>query len=791
MSPVVSAVEEILQRYPNDSTSLIMVLQDIQSELRFIPEEAINTVARKLDVPRSCIYSVASFYKALSLEERGKHQIDVCMGTACHVRGAGLLVDQLSNELKIRPGETTPDKEFTVTTVNCVGACAIGPVVVIDGEYYGDMTPGRLPRTVKKCCSGEGVCKGSQPEAVKTEEAPAQRLRSGKELEQVREAVLKERPLDTAGILVCAGPGCVANGSLKLAEALKQGIDEAGAQVDVKLMVKKTGCHGFCEMGPLVVFHPEGTCYTKVKEKDVEEIVEKTVLSGEVIDRLLYQSPDSEERIEKFQEIPFYARQRKNVLHDIGTIDPEEIRDYIAVGGYNALAKALEKMKPDQVIDEVERSGLRGCGGGGFSTGRKWRTCVKAEGDVRYLICNGDEGDPGAFMDRIIMEGNPHAVLEGMLIGAYAINAKEGYIYVRGEYPLAVIRLEKAIAVARQWGLLGDHILGTDFSFDIKISRGGGSFVCGESTALMQSIAGKVGEPRAKYVRSVERGLFDKPTVLNNVETFANVPAIITDGADKFSALGTEKSKGTKAFALVGKVNNTGLIEVPMGTTLREIIFGIGGGIRGGKKFKAVQTGGPSGGCLPEEKLDLSVDFDSLTSEGAMMGSGGMIVMDEATCMVDVARYFTNFLCEESCGKCAACRLGLTYLKEILERVCAGRGRPEDIPQMEKLFNVLDDGSLCGLGKSAANPVRSTLKFFRAEYEAHINEKKCPAGVCRALITYFVDEDKCTGCLLCKKACPHEAISGEKEKPHVIDESKCDRCGICVAACKFDSILTR
>jgi NADH-quinone oxidoreductase subunit F len=792
MSQVVSVVEEVLDRYPKDPTSLIMILQDIQSSLRFIPKEAVDTVSQHLAVPRCQIYSVASFYKALSLEERGKNQIDVCMGTACHVRGAGILVDQLAGELNVPPGETTKDKEFTLSTVNCVGACAMGPVVVINGEYYGDMTPMKLTRAVKKCCSGEGVCKESQPAAaVVTEEAEAGRLNSGEELERVKRDLLEERPLDTKCILVCAGPGCVANGSLKVAEALKQGIDGAGAKVDVKLMVKTTGCHGFCEMGPLVVFHPQGTYYTKVKEKDVEEIVEKTVLEGEVIDRLLYQSPDSEARIEHFKEIPFYAKQEKNVLRDIGIIDPEEIRDYIAAGGYGALAKALERMQPEQVIDEVERSGLRGCGGGGFSTGRKWRTCVKAKGDERYLICNGDEGDPGAFMDRIIMEGNPHAVLEGMLIGAYAIGAKEGYIYVRAEYPLAVIRLEKAIAVARQWGFLGENILGTDFSFDIKISRGGGSFVCGESTALMQSIAGKVGEPRAKYVRSVERGLFDKPTVLNNVETYANVPLIIERGADWFASTGTERSKGTKAFALVGKVNNTGLIEVPMGTSLREIIYGIGGGIKDGKCFKAVQTGGPSGGCLPEEKLDLPVDFDTLTAEGSMMGSGGMIVMDQATCMVDVARYFTNFLTEESCGKCAACRLGLEQLKKILERICAGEGKPDDIPQMEKLFNILDSGSLCGLGKSAANPVRSTLRFFRDEYDAHINDKKCPAGVCRNLITYSVVEENCTGCLLCKKACPQEAISGEKKKPHVIDESKCDRCGICVATCKFDAIAAR
>jgi NADH-quinone oxidoreductase subunit F len=794
MSQVVSVVEEVLDRYPNDPTSLIMILQDIQSALRFIPKEAVDTLSRRLAVPRSQIYSVASFYKALSLEERGKHQIDVCMGTACHVRGAGILVDQLTGELNVVPGQTTKDKEFTLSTVNCVGACAMGPVVVINNEYYGDMTPLKLTRTVKRCCSGEGVCKEARV-ALTPEELVAQRearrLKSAEALERERKRLIEAKPLETQTILVCAGTGCIANGALKVADALEQELRAKGAKAGVELMVKKTGCHGFCEQGPLVVFHPKGTFYTKVKARDAEEIVEKTVLEGEVLEKFLYKNPQNEEILEEYQRIPFYAKQERNALRNIGRIDPEDIGDYIANGGYGALAKVLTSMKPDEIIDEVERSGLRGCGGGGFPTGSKWRSCVKAEGDVRYLLCNGDEGDPGAFMDRSIMEGDPHVVLEGMLIGAFAVGAKEGFIYVRDEYPLAVTRLRIAIAEAQQWGLLGDNILGTGFSFHIRISRGGGSFVCGESTALMQSIAGKVGEPRAKYIRSVERGLYDQPTVLNNVETYANVPLIIERGADWFASTGTEKSKGTKAFALVGKVNNTGLVEVPMGTTLREIIFDIGGGIKDGKCFKAVQTGGPSGGCLPEEKLDLPVDFDTLTAEGSMMGSGGMIVMDQATCMVDVARYFTTFLTEESCGKCAACRLGLEQLKKILERICAGEGRPEDIPQMEKLFNILDNGSLCGLGKSAANPVRSTLRFFRDEYEAHIQDRKCPAGVCRKLITYYVVEENCPGCLLCKKACPQEAISGEKKEPHVIDESKCDRCGICVATCKFDAIAAR
>ena len=772
-----------------------MVLQDIQARLNYIPKEAVDTVSDWLSVPRSQVYSAASFYKALSLEPRGKHRIDVCLGTACHVRGAALLVNQLSHELGIGPGQTTKDKEITFNTVNCVGACAMGPVVVIDREYHGEMTPAKLTKAVKKCCSGEGVCVGHESHAAAQPERadvrPAQKITSPKALEEIRAALRKETSTEAPAVLVCADTGCIANGSLKVAEALDEALRAAGAENKVELMVKKTGCHGLCEKGPLVVFHPSGTFYTKVKAKDAAEIVEKTVLHKKVVPRLLYRGPDSVHPIETCDRIPFYAKQMRHVLRNVGRIDPEDIRDYLVHGGYASIAKVLTKMKPDEVISEVERSGLRGCGGGGFATGKKWRSCVNAPGDVRYIICNADEGDPGAFMDRSILEGDPHAVIEGMLIGAYAIGARQGFIYVRDEYPLALQLFGKALEAARAWGFLGNKILGTDFSFDIKISRGGGSFVCGESSALMQSVAGHVGEPRAKYIRSTERGLFDKPTVLNNVETFANVPLIFERGADWFASIGTKKSKGTKAFALVGKVNNTGLVEVPMGTTLRTIIFDIGGGIRNGHKFKAVQTGGPSGGCLPEDKLDLPVDFDSLTREGSMMGSGGMIVMDDATCMVDVARYFTTFLTEESCGKCAACRLGLGQMKEILDRICAGEGRPEDVARMEELFVVLDDASLCGLGKSAANPIRSTLKFFREEYEAHIVDRKCPASVCRDLITYYVDPELCTGCLVCKRACPVGAITGEKKQTHAINEALCDRCGICAASCKFHAILTR
>lgn len=790
-----SAVNDILQRYSCNPSNLIMVLQDVQNKFNYLPKEAIDILSQQLSVPRSQIYSVASFYKCFSLEPLGRHKVDICVGTACHVRGAGRLVNQLSGELGIKHGETTEDKEVTLKSVHCVGACAMGPVVVIDGEYHGEMTPTKLSKTVKKCCSGEGKGAGSAGAQIVCQKTSsgkrtARKLESVDDLEKFRSELLHESPLEIQRILVCAGTGCIANGSLKLAEALERELAVHSVQVKIDLGIKRTGCHGFCEKGPLVVFYPSGTYYTRVKAEDAKEIVEKTVLANEIIQRLLYHDPATEEAIEDYRLIPFYAKQQRNVLRNIGQINPEDIGDYIIHGGYASLAKVLSSLKPNEVIEEVERSGLRGCGGGGFPTGRKWRSCVNANGDVRYLICNGDEGDPGAFMDRSIMEGDPYSVIEGMTIGAFAIGAGQGYIYVREEYPLALARLQAAIAEAKRWGLLGDNILGTEYTFDIKISRGGGAFVCGESTALMQSVAGKVGEPRAKYIRSVERGLFDKPTVLNNVETFANIPLIIEKGADWFASIGTEKSKGTKAFALVGKVKNTGLVEVPMGTTLRSIIFDTCGGILDDRPFKAVQTGGPSGGCLPESKLDLPVDFDTLTAEGSMMGSGGMIVMDDTTCMVDIARYFTEFLTEESCGKCAACRMGLDNLKEILERICAGNGTPEDIPAMKKLFAILDEGSLCGLGKSAANPVRSTLTHFQDEYEAHILHKKCPAGVCRALITYTINSS-CTGCRLCAKVCPRGAISGAKKEIHTIDPSKCDRCGICVASCKFGSIVVK
>jgi NADH:ubiquinone oxidoreductase subunit F (NADH-binding)/(2Fe-2S) ferredoxin/NAD-dependent dihydropyrimidine dehydrogenase PreA subunit len=552
--------------------------------------------------------------------------------------------------------------------------------------------------------------------------------------------------------------------------------------------VKKTGCHGFCEQGPLVVIEPQGTFYTKVKPKDIEAIVEKSIEADEVIEKFLFTNPKDGKKIEKYPDVPFFSHQHRIALRNLGKIAPFEIGEYIAVGGYKALGKVLTTMTPDQVIDEITKSELRGRGGGGFSAGKKWRTCRNVKSDTHYVICNGDEGDPGAFMDRSIMEGDPHSVLEGMMICAFAVGAKQGYIYVRDEYPLAVIHLQKAIADCEKHGLLGDNILGTEFSFNIRIARGAGAFVCGESSALMRSVAGEVGEPRAKYIHSVVKGLYDEPTVLNNVETFANVPVIMDHGANWFKKIGVPKNSGTKVFSLVGKVRNTGLIEVAMGTTMREIIFDIGGGIIDGRPFKGVQTGGPSGGCLPAEKLDLPVDFDSLTAVGSMMGSGGMIVMDDKTCMVDVARYFLQFLVSESCGKCVPCREGLYQLHKLTIKICEGHGTEADIEKMETLSQQIVVGSLCGLGKSGPNPLLSTIKYYREEYLEHIRDKKCRAGVCRNLITYRVIPEKCTGCVACVVACAYHAITGQKKEPHVINQELCEKCGACVAVCKHDAI---
>jgi NADH:ubiquinone oxidoreductase subunit F (NADH-binding)/(2Fe-2S) ferredoxin/NAD-dependent dihydropyrimidine dehydrogenase PreA subunit len=599
-------------------------------------------------------------------------------------------------------------------------------------------------------------------------------------------------------LMVCAGTGCVANRSLKIKDKLESEIRKRGLQNEVSVVT--TGCNGFCAVGPLMVVQPDGIFYQLLKETDIPFLVEEHFVKGRPVKELLYTPPKEKIPIPKMSDIPFFADQTLIVLRNRGLINPEIIDEYIARGGYEAIAKVLTSMTPEDVIREIKASGLRGRGGGGFPTGIKWETCKSMPGDVHYVICNADEGDPGAFMDRSTIESDPHAVLEGMLIGAYAIGSSEGYIYIRNEYPIALERLQTAIKQAREYGLLGKKIFNKDFDFDVRVVRGAGAFVCGESTALMASIEGRPGEPRAKYVHTVERGLWDKPTCLNNVETWANVPQIISRGAQWFSSIGTGDvsadpwggSKGTKVFSLAGKVNNTGLIEVPMGITLRKIIFDIGGGIKDGKKFKAVQTGGPSGGFIPESLLDLPVDYEELTKVGSMMGSGGMVVADEDNCMVDMAKYFLSFTQTESCGKCVPCREGTKRMLDILEKITVGEGTEEDLVLLEELSNMVVESSLCALGGSAPNPVLTTLKYFREEYEAHVRNKKCPGHACRELITYAIDPkicvDKGHGCHVCAKNCPDGAVIGESKQAHMIDVEKCGKCGICYDICKFDAI---
>jgi len=617
--------------------------------------------------------------------------------------------------------------------------------------------------------------------------AGSKRLKRTEDLDRARDELRESRDPSAKTIRVCLGPGCAAKGAMALYDRFR----EAAAKTENRVAVepKGVGCHGLCECGPIVIVDPGNIFYQRVEEPDVEEIFRETVLGDRMVERLLYRDPATGAQANTPDEVPFYQAQERVALRQNGLIDPTRIEEYIAAGGYAALAKTLTSMTPEQVIGEIERAGLRGRGGGGFPTARKWRSCREAEGEPKYVICNGDEGDPGAFMDRAVMEGNPHVVIEGMAIGAYAIGSSRGYIYVRNEYPLSVERLKTAIEQAREWGLLGDGILGAPFSFDIRINRGGGAFVCGESTALMASLEGRVGEPRAKYVHTVEHGFRDLPTNLNNVETWANVPAIIRQGSDWFASIGTQGSKGTKVFSLVGKVVNTGLVEVPMGITLREIVYDIGGGVPDGKDFKAVQTGGPSGGCIPAEHLDTRVDFDELTKLGSMMGSGGMIVMDEDTCMVNVAKYFLGFLKAESCGKCTPCREGLSQMLHILERITAGEGQDDDLEKLETLADLLEGTALCALGKTAANPVLSTLRYFRDEYETHIREKRCPAKECKGLFRYAIDPEACKGCGICKKNCPVEAISGERKRPHVINQEVCTLCGTCLEKCPFGAVL--
>ena len=784
-----SLVHEIIDRYGGNPEMLIPMMQDIQTAEGYLPKEHLRTLAQELGVPLSRIYGVATFYASFRLQPKGEHTITLCMGTVCYLKGADKISAVIQEEFQVTPGGTSPDGKFSFAPVNCLGACALAPVMVVDGEYFGGLSATSARDMLHKIAAGKQVvranAKPAQSSGEKTVSVMTARLENAGDLAEYCAQLLAERSAPRPGVRVCIGTGCTAKGARQVLARFQE--SAAAEHGGVTVETKCTGCHGFCERGPIVVVDPGNVFYQGVKPEDVPEIIVETALGGRLVERLLYQdgmpkparSPD---------EIPFYQAQQRIVLAHNGVVDPTSIDDYIAAGGYAALAKVLAAMTPEAVIEEITRSGLRGRGGGGFLTGRKWRTARDTHGEPKYVIANGDEGDPGAFMDRSLMEGSPHSVLEGMIVGAYAIGSSQGYIYVRHEYPLAVEHLAMAMEAARELGLLGENILGSGFNFDIRINRGGGAFICGESTALMVSLEGRVGEPRAKYIHTVEAGFHGKPSLLNNVETWANVPPIILRGADWFASLGTAKSKGTKVFSLVGKVKNTGLVEVPMGMTLRQIIYQIGGGIRGDKPFKAVQTGGPSGGCIPAAHLDEPVDFDRLTELGSMMGSGGMIVMDADTCMVNIARYFLRFLKDESCGKCTPCREGIAQMLHILDGIAGGKGQPGDIERLEELAVLLEDTALCALGKTAANPVLSTLRYFRDEYRTHIEEKHCPAKECRGLFRYKIETEACTGCGVCRKKCPVEAIAGEKKQPHLIDWDKCTSCGACFDVCRFGAV---
>jgi NADH-quinone oxidoreductase subunit F len=791
-----SGVDTILERYPRGESALVMVLQDVQTQYAYLPCEALEHIADRLGVPRTRVFSAATFYRAFSLQPQGRTVVQVCKGTACHVRGAQLLEEELARHLELpRVPGTTDDGAVTLRTVNCVGACAMAPVVIVGDDYHGEVNAGdvrRLARQARK--ERPQVDQGAEAEvtsSVPRLDSPAALRAQSDRLRDAREA-LKAR------LLVCGGPGCLAAGSRKVYQALRDAAAELKLPLEVELsaclhandaqkgddgkrLLTLTGCQGLCQQGPLVQLLPEDTLYTKVKPSDAPALL-RAHLGGVREERLL---SDGAGRADH----PFYRGQLLAALDSCWQVDAERLEDYLAIGGFSALAHAIEQLRPAEVLAQVEKSGLRGRGGAGFAAARKWKTALRAseaQGRPPFVLCNGDEGDPGAFMDRAIMEGSPFQVIEGMLLGAFALGSREGYLYVRHEYPLAVERLAAALETCRAAGLCGEQILGSEFSCELHLSRGGGAFVCGESTALMRSIEGKVGEPRAKYVRSAERGLWDAPTVLNNVETWALVPRIIADGPAAFTAIGTERSSGTKAFSLTGAVRRTGLCEVPMGTSLRELVFEIGGGPLPGRSFKAVQTGGPSGGCLPASQLDLPVDFDALAEAGSMMGSGGMIVVDDQTCMVDVARYFVEFLREESCGKCTPCRLGLPQLSALLTKVSRGEAVEADLTAIEQVAKTMAENSLCGLGKSAPNPVLSTLQYFRDEYLAHL-AGSCPAGVCRELVQYRITDD-CTGCLACLRACPTQTIEGAKKELHRIVQAGCTQCGVCRAVCHYDAV---
>lgn len=786
----INEIKTIIKKWNNDPEYVIEMMQDIQDRFKHISKTAVDLLTEHTGTPKATVYHIATFYKSFSLEPKGETLVQVCLGTACHVKGAQNVLTSFERALGIKDGGTTEDRKYSLEGVRCLGACSIAPVIKIGDEVIGNVQA----KDVEKILKNYQAESSEEGELEKTATEDLDRIDSAT-LEKIKAKEEANRAFYKGALMVCTGTGCVSAKGLNIHDALKKELKERN--LENEYLVVKTGCNGFCAVGPIIVVQPQGVFYQKVGMEDIASIIDDHLLGGKIVEKLLYKDPQTEKTYTGMDEIEFFTEQQLIALRNKGLIDPENIDHYIARDGYKGLAKALE-MDPDAIIKEVTVSGIRGRGGGGFPAGVKWQSCKKAmeeREEPSYIVCNADEGDPGAFMDRSIIETDPHSVIEGMLIAAKALEAKEGFIYIRKEYPLAMERLEIALEQARSRGLLGDSIMNTDFSFDIHIHRGAGAFVCGESTALMASMSGKAGEPKAKYIHNVEYGYRDKPTVLNNVETWANIPEIILKGADWFAEIGTGEvrenpwngSSGTKVFSLVGDVNNTGLVEVPMGITLHDIVYKVGGGIPDGRKFKAIQTGGPSGGCIPADMLDMEVDFDSLSEAGSMMGSGGMIVMDDHTCMVDVARYFINFLIDESCGKCTPCREGLFALNKILTRITKGEGREDDLKRLQELSETIEASSLCQLGGTAPNPVLTTLRYFEEEYIEHIKNKTCPAGVCTELITYEIN-DNCTGCVICAKNCPTEAISGEPKELHTIHQEDCIKCGICLESCKYNAV---